>query len=114
MSDRRRHDDHSAMANILIVDDDEQACTVVASLFGHAGHKICVAYNGQSAIDKIAVDRPGVVLLDLLMPVMDGWQVLEMDPRTSHHRRLADQRLQRYLGGEDARPVRELARMTAG
>jgi DNA-binding response OmpR family regulator len=65
------------MANILIVDDDEQTCDLVATVFHLAGHDTRAAYNGQAAIDEITVNQPDFVLLDLEMPVMDGWQVLK-------------------------------------
>jgi CheY-like chemotaxis protein len=45
------------------------------------GHHIAEARNGREALDAIAADRPDLVLLDIMMPVLDGWGVLEeIDP----------------------------------
>ena len=66
------------MANptVLIVDDDEDL-HVLYSLFRQgASYRILKAYNGKQALEVIEADRPDVIVLDMIMPVMDGEEFL--------------------------------------
>ena|SRR5687767_451628 len=61
---------------ILVVDDDPDSCGVMAKLLVHAGFVAVVASNGQDALDKARTNPPRVIVLDMVMPVMDGWTFL--------------------------------------
>jgi CheY-like chemotaxis protein len=63
---------------IMVVDDDDQGRNLLAELLESCGYRTKVAANGLSAIQQIDKDIPDVVLLDLNMPVMDGYRVLEL------------------------------------
>lgn len=63
---------------IMVVDDDDQVRNLLAELLENCGYRAKVAANGLSAIEQIEKDIPDVVLLDLNMPVMDGYRVLEL------------------------------------
>jgi CheY-like chemotaxis protein len=65
------------MKNILIVEDEEFLVRALKDNLESEGYKIKVAANGEEAIKVIRKDRPVLVLLDLLMPRMDGFKVLE-------------------------------------
>lgn len=65
------------MANILIVDDSPGMRAVAAAMLRHAGHKAETASDGEQALQKITSRTPDLILLDLSMPEMDGFQVLE-------------------------------------
>lgn len=60
----------------LLADDNEATCTLITALL-HKDFEIEVARDGQDAIDKLRVRRYAVVIVDLLMPVVDGYAVLE-------------------------------------
>ena len=60
---------------ILIVDDDREWNFLLKMKLGIAGYATDQAFNGKDAVDKIAQSRPDLVLLDITMPVMDGWEV---------------------------------------
>jgi CheY-like chemotaxis protein len=60
---------------VLIVDDDHDTADTLARLVGHWEHSTRSAYDGLTALRQAAVQHPDVVLLDLTMPQMDGFQV---------------------------------------
>lgn len=66
------------MAKILIVDDEEDARESLAVVFRDAGHTAVCVPNGREALAQVLTDLPDVVLLDLLMPEMDGPTFLEV------------------------------------
>ncbi len=61
---------------VLVVDDDQSVREVIAAVLREEGFPVATATNGREALDQIAEQRPSVVLLDLQMPVMSGWEVL--------------------------------------
>ena len=62
-------------ARVLIVDDDPAIRHAVAMMLEDEGYAVITAANGVEALDRIKESAPGLVLLDLQMPEMDGWQV---------------------------------------
>jgi two-component system, sensor histidine kinase and response regulator len=64
-----------APARILVVDDQSANIQIVGSILGHLGHEIVPAFDGATAIKRLAVRTPDLILLDLLMPGMDGCEV---------------------------------------
>jgi CheY-like chemotaxis protein len=63
---------------ILVVDDDPDTREVVALALGLAGYTVSLAATGRDALDRITAQPPAVVLLDLAMPGMSGFEVLEV------------------------------------
>jgi CheY-like chemotaxis protein len=62
---------------VLVVDDEHDLRHFLELLMRSAGYDVDVAADGQEALDRIAARTPDLMLLDLMMPVMDGWAVLE-------------------------------------
>jgi CheY-like chemotaxis protein len=60
---------------ILIVDDDVDAAEALGELLRDCGHEVATAHAGPPALDQARLQRPDVVLLDLTMPEMDGYEV---------------------------------------
>ncbi len=58
---------------ILVVDDDEAILETVADALSFEGYAVETASNGADAADMVAQSRPSLVLLDMRMPVLDGW-----------------------------------------
>ena len=67
---------------ILLAEDDEQIAKLVVFTLTHAGFIVRVARNGQDAIDCFGASPWSLVILDIMMPKRDGWQVLQ-DLRSS-------------------------------
>lgn len=57
---------------VLIVDDDEDMLALVSRWFSKGGYEVETAVNGRDALDKIKNNKPDIILLDYLMPEMDG------------------------------------------
>lgn len=68
---------NKAMGNLLVVDDDPTNRKILSDRLEIQGHNVSVADNGQRALEMIAVDAFDLILLDILMPEMDGYQVLK-------------------------------------
>ena len=60
---------------ILIVDDDLDTLKLVGLMLQRQGYEIVAANNGTQALDKIGAERPDLILLDVMMPDMDGYEV---------------------------------------
>jgi PAS domain S-box-containing protein len=60
---------------ILVVDDNKDTADSAAVLLGHSGHLVRVAYSGPEALEAVLAYRPNVVLLDIGLPGMDGYEV---------------------------------------
>ncbi len=74
------------MAIILVVDDEPDIRNLARLLLSAAGHEVRLASDGAEALVSIDKERPDVILLDVSMPVMDGFQVLgklRADPETA-------------------------------
>ena len=60
---------------ILIVDDDKNICELLRLYLEKDGFSTTVAYDGEQAIHSAQITNPDLILLDIMMPVLDGWQV---------------------------------------
>ena len=65
------------MSRVLITDDSLLQRRTLSAIVADIGHEVDTACNGQEALEKIQANPPDCLLLDLLMPVLDGVQVLE-------------------------------------
>jgi CheY-like chemotaxis protein len=65
------------MSNILIAEDNEVNRELLRELLESHGHNVAEACNGQEALDMIAQIRPQILLLDIGMPVRDGFSVVK-------------------------------------
>lgn len=63
---------------ILVVDDEEMVRSLLQRTLEKAGYDIITAANGQEALDKVSQFDVSLVLLDIKMPVLDGFQTLEL------------------------------------
>src|SRR5829696_9243491 len=66
------------MPTILVVDDDSSARNAIIRLLKHEGYAVTGAENGQAALDALGVGSPDLILLDLMMPELDGLEMLEI------------------------------------
>ena len=71
------------MSRILLVEDHEEIWDFLSRRLKRRGYEVDVATDGQQGLDQARATRPDIVLLDMNLPVMDGWTVaghLKADP----------------------------------
>ena len=68
---------NSERSRILVVEDDLDTSFLLKQILRHAGFDVLSAANGLEALSKINVGTPDLVLLDLMMPEMDGWETVD-------------------------------------
>ena len=75
------------MAKILLVEDNEMNRDMLSRRLTRHGHAVTIAVDGQQALDLVHADPPDIVLMDMSLPVLDGWEAtrrLRADPLTQH------------------------------
>src|SRR3569832_1795092 len=60
---------------VLVVDDNQDAINILSAILKKAGYLVGVAKDGQEALQKLNSDIPSLILLDVMMPKMDGYEV---------------------------------------
>jgi two-component system, OmpR family, alkaline phosphatase synthesis response regulator PhoP len=71
---------------ILAVDDERHIVRLVEVNLQRAGYEVVTAYDGREALEKVKAENPDLVVLDVMMPYMDGFEVLKnlkADPATA-------------------------------
>lgn len=72
---------------VLLVEDNEDNRIVYSTILKHFGFRVSEALNGEDGIAKARSQKPDLILMDISIPVVDGWEatkVLKRDPETSH------------------------------
>ena len=74
------------MTKVLLVEDHEELWDFLSRRLKRRGFEVVLAHDGQQGVDMVRSERPDVVLLDMNLPVMDGWtaaRTLRADPDTA-------------------------------
>ncbi|MGI9264260.1 MAG: response regulator, partial [Gammaproteobacteria bacterium] len=74
----RRHT--SGIGHVLVVEDDDSIRELIRRTFEAEGWRVSEAENGKVGLQRVAENQPDIILLDLMMPVMDGFQFMERLP----------------------------------
>jgi CheY-like chemotaxis protein len=72
------------MSKILIVDDDEEIVSLLAELLKDEGHDVDIVTQSLRVYDRALETRPDLILMDIMMPYLDGWdefKLFQMDER---------------------------------
>src|SRR5689334_21292715 len=94
-SSRSKRDFYEAQAkesfmlkkHVLVVDDSPTDRQIVTTLLQKQGYEVTTAVDGEDALEKIASERPPLIVLDIILPKMNGYQVLRQlktAPETRH------------------------------
>ena len=66
------------MRRILVVDDDREVVRLIRAYLEQAGFEVLAAYDGDTAVHVIRRERPDLLLLDLMLPGKDGWEITRL------------------------------------
>lgn len=72
-----------SMGKILVVDDDINICELLRLYIEKEGYEVVMANDGGQAVTKFKTEKPDLVMLDIMLPVLDGWQVCREIRKTS-------------------------------
>jgi len=113
------------MARILLVEDNEMNRDMLSRRLERNGHQVVMAMDGQQAVDSASAEKPDLILMDMSLPVLDGWEAtrrLKAEATTKDipiialtaHAMAEDERKAREAGCDDydTKPV-ELPRLLA-
>ena len=78
---------HMSKHKILVIEDNRDNFELVSFLLKRTGHDVIEASDGQAGLELVQNELPDLVLLDLAIPEIDGWEVariLKSDPKTAH------------------------------
>ncbi|HIX65344.1 MAG TPA: response regulator transcription factor [Candidatus Anaerotruncus excrementipullorum] len=64
-----------SMGKIMVVDDDQNICELLRLYLEKDGYTVVIANDGEEALAKFPAENPDLMLLDIMMPKLDGWQV---------------------------------------
>ena len=66
------------MAKILLVEDNEMNRDMLSRRLVKRGHEVVIAVDGQEGVDMASSETPEIILLDMSLPVMDGWEAAKI------------------------------------
>ena len=96
------------MARILLVEDNEMNRDMLTRRLERKGHQVIRAVNGQQAIDFAAAEMPDLILMDMSLPVMDGWEATRRLKAGAATKLIPIIALTAYAMAEDERKAREV------
>jgi len=99
--------EHSAKRQVLVVDDNADAAEMLAGLVAQRGHRVSVVHDGEGALERARSVAPDVMLLDIEMPRMSGYEVARAVRKDPELRRVRLIAISGHLGARDGRLDRE-------
>ena len=66
------------MKKILVVDDDKNICELLSLYLKNDGYDVVFAYDGSEAVTKAKEENPNLIILDVMMPVINGWEACKL------------------------------------
>jgi CheY-like chemotaxis protein len=74
---KREKGDGRSRPRVLVIDDDDDVCEILREALTEDGYAVATVPHGAAALELIRHHQPAVILLDLRMPIMDGWSFAE-------------------------------------
>lgn len=103
MENSRISGDNGHHPRVLVIDDDDELAEVVRQALRESGFAVATVRHGAAALDLIEQIRPDLILLDLRMPIMDGWSFMTQYRRSAK----ANGRIVLVSGHPDVREISE-------
>ncbi|MFQ3549894.1 MAG: response regulator transcription factor [Armatimonadota bacterium] len=80
----RTEDPGSGKPRVLVIDDEQDTCELISQYFERAGYEVACANDGPEGIEMLRTQRPSMVILDLMLPSMDGLDVCKEIRKSSN------------------------------
>lgn len=93
---------------VLLIEDDEYIQKAYKIGLGDAGFKVVSAWDGKEGLEKVSSSSPDIILLDLVMPVMDGFEFLKKIKEDGNFKNIPVVILSNLAQGPDIERAREL------
>lgn len=77
------------MAKIMAVDDEPDTIKLIERILKGAGHEFVGCSSGKGCLKKLKKEKPDLILLDVMMPEMDGWEVYRRIKKANKEQRVA-------------------------
>jgi CheY-like chemotaxis protein len=95
------------MAKILLVEDNEMNRDMLSRRLERNGYQIVIAVDGQQALEFAAAEKPALILMDMSLPVMDGWEATRLLKADTATKQIPIIALTAHAMPEDERKSRE-------
>jgi len=95
------------MARILLVEDNEMNRDMLSRRLERKGHQVLLAINGQQALNAATAEKPDLILMDMSLPVMDGWEATRRLKAEEQTKSIPIIALTAHAMAEDERKARE-------
>jgi two-component system, cell cycle response regulator DivK len=95
------------MAHILLVEDNDMNRDMLSRRLERRGHQVTIATDGQQAIDLGSSEKPDLILMDMSLPVVDGWEATRRLKASETTRQIPIIALTAHAMAEDERKARE-------
>ena len=66
------------ISKVLVVDDDKNICELLKLYLVKEGHQVVFAYDGSEAVTKAKEENPNIIILDVMMPIINGWEACKL------------------------------------
>jgi DNA-binding response OmpR family regulator len=86
VNDEPQSAEPAGLPKVLVVDDEEDVLRFISDALSHEGIEVVTAFDGLSALDMAGSEKPDIIILDIMMPLMNGYEVcqqLRNDPSTA-------------------------------
>jgi DNA-binding response OmpR family regulator len=67
-----------SLKKVLVVDDDKNICELLNIYLKNEGYEVVFAYDGSEAVNKTKLEQPDIIILDVMMPVINGWEACKL------------------------------------
>ena len=95
------------MAKILLVEDNEMNRDMLSRRLERKGHQVTIAVDGQQALDLAAAEKPDLILMDMSLPVLSGWEATQKLKANDATRSIPVIALTAHAMAEDEKRARE-------
>jgi len=95
------------MAKLLLVEDNEMNRDMLSRRLERKGHQVIMAVDGQQAIDSASSEKPDLILMDMSLPVIDGWEATRRLKAGEQTKSIPIIALTAHAMAEDERKARE-------